>query len=116
MKTLRQISKAIGISEQRLHYYLNRADAIQPLDLRKKKWRWVRYYDEQAVIEYCKKKNPAMFQNNLINIRQAAKIIGIRPNKLMRKLKKPNAPACLSKGYRHLYDKDELLTWWNELK
>jgi len=115
MKTLRQISKAIGITEQRLHYWVSFKDAPKPVDIRRKKVSWVKYYDDNAVIDYCSKANPAMFDKNAISIRQAEKILNVPMNKIVRRLKKPDAPKCLCKGYRHLYNKDELLTWWNEL-
>jgi hypothetical protein len=116
MKTLRQISKGIGITEQRLHYWVSMKDAPKPVDIKRKKVSWVKYYNQEAVLDYCNKANPAIFDKELISIRQAEKILNVPMNKIVRRLKKPNAPICKSKGYRHLYDKKELLTWWNELK
>ncbi len=56
MKTVREISDILGISAQRLAYWLRKDDAPIPEYLRIG-YRMIRHYDEKTIIKYWKAKN-----------------------------------------------------------
>lgn len=55
MKTVRQISEALGIYPQRLVYWLGKEDAPMP-EYKMVKKRMIRFYDEAEVIKMWNEK------------------------------------------------------------